>query len=125
MAMGTGTTLEKLRNANRWRIKTGEMGSEDTDGWNGCFLVPLDGELWNVMISDGMGWRHLSVANARAKVLPSWTIMCRLKACFFSDDSWVVQYHPAQSEYVNDHPFVLHLWEPLEETLPRPPVILV
>jgi hypothetical protein len=123
--MATATTLEKLRAAERWRITSGPMGSSETDGWNGYFLVPLDGELWKVLISDGLGWRHLSVSNAQKKVIPSWQTMCRLRDLFFDTSSWVVQYHPPRETYVNDHPFTLHLWEPLEETLPTPPVILV
>lgn len=119
------TTVEKLRRAERWRIKTGEYASSELDGWNGNFLVPLDGEIWYVRLSDGWGWRHASISNAQRKVLPSWTIMCRVKDAFFSDDSWVVQFHPAKTDYVNDHEFVLHLWESLEEPLPKPPVILV
>ena len=119
------TTLEKLRKAERWRIKTGKLASSETDGWNGDFIVPLDGELWHVRISDGWGWRHASVSNAQAKVLPSCSTMCRVKQAFWDDDAWVVQFHPGKTDYVNDHDFVLHLWEPLEEPLPKPPVILV
>lgn len=119
------TCLEKLCRANRWRIRSGQLASDDTAGWNGDFLVPLEGEYWRVRLSDGWGWRHLSVSNAQKKVLPPWNVMCRLKEAFFGDDSWVVQFHPAKSDHVNDHPFVLHLWEPLEDKLPQPPVILV
>lgn len=119
------TTLEKLSRAERWRIKTGAMGSTPLDGWNGCFLVPLDGELYKVMIGDGFGWRHASVSNAQKKTLPSWQAMCRIKDLFWGDECWVVEYHPAKEDYINDHPFVLHLWEPLEEALPKPPVVMV
>lgn len=101
------------------------MASSETDGFNGCFVVPLDGEIYQVMISDNCGWRHASIANAQKKILPSWTAMCRIKELFWSDESWVVQFHPARDDYVNDHPFVLHLWEPLDEKLPIPPVVLV
>ena len=65
-----GTALEKLIKANRWRIRTGRLGSDDTAGWNGAFTVPLDGELYHVIISDGMGWKHLSIRNAQKNVLP-------------------------------------------------------
>jgi hypothetical protein len=119
------TTVEKLSRAYRWRVRTGTYASSEFDGWNGHFLVPLDGELWLVRISDGCGWRHLSISNSQRKMLPSWNIMCRVKDAFFGDDSWVVQFHPAKADCVNDHPFVLHLWEPLNETLPHPPVVLV
>jgi hypothetical protein len=119
------TCTEKLCRANRWRIRTGKNGSDDTAGWNGAFLVPFDGELWHVIISDGGGWRHLSVSNAQKKVLPSWNIMCRLRNAFFSDEDWVCQFHPAKDDYIDDHPFCLHLWQPLDEKLPIPQYVFV
>ena len=88
-------------------------------------MVPMEGEFWQVRLSDGMGWRHLSVTNAQRKALPTWNVMCRLKEAFWGDDEWVVQFHPPKEEYINDHPFVLHLWSPLNDTLPRPPIVLV
>jgi hypothetical protein len=119
------TCLEKLRKAERHRIVNGKLASKDIDGWNGDFLVPLEGGIWHVRISDGWGWRHLSVTSAQTRDLPSWQVMCRLKEMFFSDDSWVVQFHPPKSENINDHPYCLHLWESLETPVPTPPVILV
>jgi len=119
------TCLEKLCKANRWRVRAGTMGSDETSGWNGAFIIPLEGEIWHVVLSDGMGWRHLSVKNAQKKVLPSWGIMSRLKELFFSDDAWVVQFHPAKEDAVNDHPYCLHLWESLDESMPHPHVVLV
>ena len=101
------------------------MASTEVDGWNGAFLVPLEGELWHVMIADGMGFRHLSVTNAQKKVVPSWNTMCRLRDLFFGDSSWVVQYHPPKDEYVNDHPFCLHLWESIDEPMPHPLIAMI
>lgn len=119
------TTLEKLRKAERWRVKTGSIGSNETCGWNGAFVVPLDGGLYHVLISDHGGWRHLSIKNAQNREIPSWQTMCRVKELFWGDEEWVVQYHPARDDYVNDHPGVLHLWQPIEEKLPTPPVVMV
>ncbi|HET9363943.1 MAG TPA: hypothetical protein VFP71_03050 [Candidatus Angelobacter sp.] len=119
------TCTEKLSRASRWRIRTGAFSSTEVDGWNGHFLVPLEGELWHVIISDQCEWRHLSVTNAQKKMLPSWNIMCRLKDAFFGDEDWVCQYHPAKDDNINDHPFCLHLWQPLNEQLPTPPYVFV
>lgn len=119
------TCLEKLTRANRWRIRTGQMGSEDCAGWNGAFIVPLEGHMWQVLISDGMGWRHLSITNAQKSMLPSWNVMCRIKEYFFGDEDWAVQFHPPKGDYVNVHEFVLHLWQPLNENLPVPLNIMV
>lgn len=119
------TSLEKLMRANRWRVRQGEFASDETAGWNGHFLVPLDGELWFVIISDKIGWKHLSVSNAQKKIMPSWMVMCRLKDAFYGDDECCVQYHPAKDDYVNSHPYCLHLWMPLDERLPQPSIIYV
>lgn len=125
------TCLEKLCRANRWRItaanteRPSRIASSPSDGWNGHFMVPLEGEFWQVRLSDGMGWKHLSVTNAQRKALPPWNVMCRLKEFFYGDDEWAVQFHPAKEDYINDHPFVLHLWAPLNDELPKPPIIMV
>ena len=119
------TSLEKLSRANRWRIKTGTFASTEVDGWNGLFLVPMDGRIWQVCLSDGFGFRHLSATNYTRKELPPWQVMVRLKEAFFDDATWVVMYIPAKEDYVNDHPYVHHLWEPLNEELPKPSIVLV
>jgi hypothetical protein len=36
--------------------------------------------------------------------------MCLVKRMFWRDDETVIQFYPTQSEYVNLHPGVLHLW---------------
>lgn len=119
------TGLEKLARANRWRIRTGRQASSDTDGFSGSFLVPLEGELWHVIISDGMGWKHVSISNAQKKMLPNWTVMTRLKDAFYGDDEWVVQFFPAKDDYVNDCQWCLHLWASLDQEMPHPSVVLV
>jgi hypothetical protein len=119
------TCLEKLMAANRWRIRSGQMGSENTEGWNGCFIVPVNGQLWQVMLSDHYGWRHLSATNTQRRQLPPWEVMTRLKDLFFADEETCVLYIPAKGDYINEHPYVHHLWSSLEEPLLKPPVVLV
>lgn len=51
--------------------------------------------------------------------------MCKVKDLFWEPEDWVVQYHPAKSEYISNHPGCLHLWQPLNEKLPTPPSIMV
>ena len=119
------TSLEKLCRANRWRIKTGSYGSTEVDGFNGAFLVPLEGELWHVIIADGMGFKHLSITNAQKRMLPNWTVLSRVKDAYCGDDEWAVLYFPAKDDYINDHPFCHHLWTPLNEPLPKPMIALV
>jgi hypothetical protein len=114
------TCVEKLRKAERWRIMKGEHASCELDGWNGHFLIPMEGDIWLVRISDGWGFRHLSISNAQSRKLPSWTVMCRMKEAFFSDEDWCVQYFPPKTEYINDCGWCLHLWQPLNDPLPTP-----
>ncbi len=79
----------------------------------------------SVIWSNGGGWEHVSICPVDSKYTPSWEDMCRLKDMFFNDDEVVVQYHPAKREYVNNLLNCLHLWRPINETLPTPPTIMV
>lgn len=56
---------------------------------------------------------------------PTWDEMCAVKDLFWTEEDAVVQFHPPRSDYVNNHPFCLHLWKPSEGTLLLPPSILV
>lgn len=57
------------------------------------------------------GWEHVSVSpcNRKRATPPTWAEMCEIKHMFFEDEEAVVQYHPPKSEYVNNHPYCLHL----------------
>jgi hypothetical protein len=46
------------------------------------------------------------------------------RLCWDGEDV-VVQFHPRESEYVNCHPHVLHLWRHTTKAFPTPPAILV
>lgn len=109
----------------RYRLDERPLLWTEDFGRTGAFAIPLEGQLWNVLCSDSGGWLHVSVTNRQRKQLPPWPVMCRIKEMFFTRDEWAVQYHPAKGDYVNDHPFVLHLWSPLDEPLPRPPLVFV
>lgn len=113
---------------NCYRIRMGPMASDDEAGNNGAFRVPSQGYrlLW-VVASDGLGWEHVSVhaTENRRDQTPTWDEMCRVKALFWDPEDVVMQLHPRQSQYVNDHPHVLHLWRPLKATIPEPPSMLV
>lgn len=39
----------------------------------------------------------------------------------YADEECVVQYHPPKSEYVNFHPYCLHLWRKVGENFETPP----
>jgi hypothetical protein len=120
------TSLEKLCRANRWRIRPANLerpsmiASTDADGWNGHFMVPLEGEMWHIVLCDQLGWKRLSIANAQRRELPSPLIMRHVKALFYGDDSWVVQFYPP-GNLTND--LSIDLWESIDEEMPHPKVV--
>lgn len=104
--------------------------------WNGRFVIrcPVLGSYLVVMTSNGADWReylpgepweHVSVSVNHEQRCPTWEEMCWVKDQVWDAEECVVQFHPPKSEYVNQHPYVLHLWRcPTQET-PRPPSICV
>ena len=88
-------------------------------------------DLW-ILVSVDFGWEHVSVSLlAKSKEphlierTPKWDEMQFVKDLFWKDDECVIQFHPAKKDYVNNHPYVLHLWRPIDEKLPTPPKELV
>lgn len=119
--------LSKFRNTTHPKFKT-----TDADGMNGYFQIPLRKRVYAAVISgeatDEVPWDHVSVrivhVHSKTKSIeltPSWDEMCIIKHLFWDDDEAVMQLHPPQADYVNDHPHVLHLWQPVAETIPLPP----
>lgn len=109
----------------KFRLLNGPMPSNSNFGNNGAFLIKslkLKSPL-TVMASDGMGWEHVSVSLPGR--CPTWAEMCFIKNLFWDADDVVMQLHPAQSDYINNHPFCLHLWRPVDKTIPTPDSILV
>lgn len=76
-----------------------------------------------IVFSWGGGWDHVSVSFKNR--CPTWEEMCEIKRMFFHPAEVVVQYHPAQSEYVNNHPYCLHLWRCQLCAMPTPPSWMV
>jgi len=100
-----------------WRVREGDgltNGAVDVQGPYRALLV---------IFSDGAGWEHVSVSTPSRS--PNWTEMCFVKSLFWAPDDVVIQFHPAESQYVNNHPHCLHLWRPIGVTIPMPPSYLV
>lgn len=110
---------------NKFREREGRFGSDDSYGMNGLFRFPKFGKKIKVIASDGMGWQHVSVSLHGENATPSWEVMCWIKELFFEPEDWVVQFHPAKSQYVNCHPGCLHLWRSLDKSFPVPDSIMV
>lgn len=99
--------------------------SDDSYGFNGMFMLSVGTTPLRIIASDGMGWKHVSVSRVGDRRCPTWEMMCAVKDLFWDDEDVVVQYHPAKSQYVNNHPRCLHLWQPTQAELPVPPSIMV
>ena len=120
------------------RVRKGLLASTESNGNNGAFLLAAkkSTRALSCLVSDGGGWEHVSVkahpsgsgGSASAAVVPTWQEMCRVKRIFWEAEDVTMQLHPKESEYVNNHPGVLHLWRPQAETgvlIPEPPTSFV
>lgn len=111
----------------RYRVKIGQFRSNASNGNNGAFFVKgpglKDRTPLKIIASDGVGWEHVSVSLPNR--CPSWDEMCFVKSLFWDDEDVVMQLHPAKENWISNHSFCLHLWRPLEATIPLPPNITV
>jgi hypothetical protein len=96
------------------RIREGAYGSDDSWGLCGAFLIqgPCGEQLKiissNADFPEADGFEHVSVSTRWR--CPNWQEMCFVKHLFFREEETVIQFHPQKSEYVNCHPYCLHLW---------------
>jgi len=108
------------------RVTDGPMGTKHGSGNEGYFTCSSCDKPHNtlrIIASDGMGWEHVSVSLANR--LPTWNEMCLVKRMFWDEEDCVVQFHPPKSQYVNCHPYCLHLWRKVGSEFEMPPSILV
>lgn len=91
------------------------------DGGAGQFYYGK--HLFTFQYSFGGGWEHVSVSLPNR--CPTWEEMCRFKDIFWKDDEVVMQLHPSKNDYINNHSYCLHLWRPVNETIPTPPKAFV
>lgn len=117
--------LEQHRVTKPERTVPPQYVSDSSFGFAGLFRFTINGRMIRCIASDGMGWQHVSVSIEYETKPPPWSIMCRVKELFWEDEDWVVQFHPAKSQYVNHHPGCLHLWRPTEAEMPTPLATMV
>lgn len=108
---------------NEHRIKSLDFFSDESYGNNGAFILSYRNYDFKVIISDDMGWEHVSVSLKNR--CPNWPEMCYFKKMFFKDEECVVQFHPPESEYVNDNNHCLHMWRSINKKFPMPEKIMV
>lgn len=108
--------FDEIRGDRRFQ---GECSSDDGGrGW-----ITIRGRIFRVVYSNGGGWDHVSVSLPNR--CPTWEEMCMIKDMFFNEDECCVEYHPAEKDYVNFHPYCLHIWRPQNAEIPKPPKIFV
>ena len=112
---------------NKHRLIEGQYGSDSSYGMTGAFMIPApNGKDLRIISSSGIwggDWEHISVSVKNR--YPNWEEMCLAKDLFWDEDETVIQYHPAKENYVDQHPYCLHLWKPKKEKIPLPPSIYV
>lgn len=110
----------------KYRITKGRLASVSAYGNNGAFEVPgPERAKLFCIVSDMMGWEHVSVSVLKKARCPSWAEMCFVKELFWMPEEAVMQLHPRQSDYVSFHDWTLHMWRPVDAEIPLPPHTLV
>lgn len=95
-------------------------------GKNGYFIIRYkEQSVLNCMASDGFNWDHVSVTVNGEKRCPSWEEMVFVKSLFFDFNETAVQFHPRDDEYINIHPYCLHLWRYQKENYQLPPHYMI
>lgn len=111
-------TIEEITSNNRFQVE--RIGK---DGGIGYVIHPTFKKHITIVFSFGLGWDHVSASLSNR--CPTWEEMCIVKDVFFNEDECVVQYHPSKADYVNRHPYCLHLWKPQDQEIPMPPKFMV
>lgn len=90
------------------------------DGANGApEAAGLEAGQWEHVSVHARDKTHVGTTNVR---VPTWGEMHHVKQLFWGDAEAVMQLHPPQSDYINLHRCVLHLWRPKHKEVPLPPV---
>lgn len=78
------------------------------------FFFEMDDSLANATATNFPDelWEHVLLEPLHVARCPTWSEMVRLKNTFWEKNDVVIQVHPSKANYVNFHPFVLHLWKP-------------
>jgi hypothetical protein len=119
----------------KMRLTEGKMGSKPNSGKSGAFLVQINFTIVAFCIADdgfSTDWEHVSVtlfmkksAPVPIKRCPTWEEMCLVKATFWDEEDCVVEFHPVKKDYINNHPYCLHLWRNTKVEFPTPPKNLI
>ena len=113
-------SMDEIRKLPRTIIE-----QESMDGFGAMVQLLSTGKnrMATVQGSWGCWWDHISVSFTNRT--PTWDEMAEVKKMFFRPDEVCFQIHPAEDDYVNYHPYCLHIWRPQVETFPTPPYWMV
>jgi len=103
-----------------FRDRTGLYRSEP--GYkNGFFQIPFRSSTLRVLVYAGAsdGWEHVSISLKNRN--PNWEEMCFIKDLFWDEEECVLQLHVPKSQWINNHPYCLHLWRNKNATFELPP----
>jgi hypothetical protein len=126
---GKRYTEEELEHIKQYALAAGEefvawmlpfyspkMAKAVKTGWRasvGVSHIWLEGNAGlRVMLGgstyEGERWLHLSAS--RKDRLPGWLELAKIKEMFLGEDREAYKVLPIKEHYVNDNPYVLHLW---------------
>lgn len=116
--------FHNMKKLNDYRVTRGPWATKPNEPF-GLFFIPVKiGKPPIKVIASPFDceegeWQHVSASHANRT--PTWDEMCKLKDLFWSPQDTVLQFHPPESEYVNNHPHCLHLWKQVGAEVPLPP----
>ncbi len=114
-------TVNQILSSMKKEITGCPYFDEGDDGL--AIAIQKDGFTYRIIASWGKKWEHVSISLEDR--CPTWDEMCWIKSLFWNPEETVMQLHPPESRYVNQHPFCLHLWKPQRHTIPLPPTEFV
>lgn len=113
--------MRDLSHLQLYRVHNPQMQALMDDDFLGAYILPLNGSNLDfgvlVSVHDGE-WEHVSVSTEYR--CPRWDEMNQIKDLFFEPHEAVMQLHPPKADYVNNHPYCLHLWRPVKVPIPMP-----
>lgn len=134
-AIAEQNDLARLLEQKRAEIQERETRLGLAPGWQAIYLptfLPLD---WHILVAgmdgamyrkrtgptvimsasvclDNKCWLHVSTSTPTR--LPTWCELIEVKDIFIGPKRKAIQVFPSRAEYVNQHPYALHLWSCLD-----------
>lgn len=104
-----------------YRKKHPIMGDSVRGDDYGYFEIPYKANTLFVIACSGIdsGWDHVSVSLKNR--CPNWPEMVYVKDLFWEPEECTFQFHPPEKDYINTHPYCLHIWKPTTGIIPLPP----